>query len=137
MSLPQLVMLAIFPVLISGCQSSKPATEKISGLVNFEEKPLASGRIEFMPKSGEGTSAGTNIKEGQYELQLQPGSYDVRITAMRVIGKQKVHPEDPQSQETEISEQYIPDKYNRKTTLTMGVPSSGSQDFNLDAVKSH
>ncbi len=72
-------------VLLVGCDSGTPVG-KVSGVVTYDGKPLASAEVEFTPQ-GEGTSSvGFTNQEGKYELQytLQkkgalPGKHKVRV----------------------------------------------------------
>lgn len=80
-------------LLVAGCgRESHP----LSGTVSFDGKPVADGYITFFPTAG--TSRGTPIQSGQYELDVPPGEYRVLVTATpKVEGntRPKLLPFDP------------------------------------------
>ena len=87
--------------------------------------------VRFFPTDGKGTPVGTDIVNGADRTALCSGKYKVCITAMKVVGKEKVHPGDPTSEEQDTLKQYIPKEYNDETSLSYEVSGAGKQDFTL------
>jgi hypothetical protein len=126
---------------MSGCGGSgltyKTAT--VSGTVTYQEKPLDSGLIRFIPNTPvvDGQVAGKpafgKIENGTYSIPSDRGatvgSNRVEIVSYRKTGK-KTPMEDTMIEETE---QILADKYNVKSTLTADVKSGDNKlDFKLD-----
>jgi len=114
-----------------GC-GSKGITVK--GKVVFDGEPVATGSITFMPVDGNAPTGGGAITKGAYSVNLTPGNYKVQIFGTRVTGTMIAGPDEVDAgQEREIVEEYIPDKYNTKTTLKADLQKSNrSLDFNLE-----
>lgn len=116
-----------------GCGGpSDDATVPIAGNVTLDGTPLPDGVITLLPSDGKGPTAGAPIKEGRYETRAEPGPKSVTIVAQRPAAGGKA-PADPHA--GPATEQYIPAKYNSKTTLTADVPDAGSEtlDFQLES----
>ena len=63
--------------LVAGCGRE---TSAVSGKVNYDGRPLASGYITFSPQD-EGTSRGAKVVDGAYRIEdLFPGSFRVLIS---------------------------------------------------------
>src|SRR5437762_3528952 len=87
----------------TGCGQDKM---RVWGEVTFEDKPIETGTIEFLPRDGTpGPSTGGVIKEGKYDVPAKVGpltgkSYLVSITAMAKTGKTASNPLDPKAPPT-------------------------------------
>ena len=108
---------------IIGCNSADSGRASISGKVTFDGQPLPSGEIVFEPQ-GTGRLGIAQIVDGAYQMPPQqgptPGNYLVRITANRPTGKAVQPATDPSGRSSGVSyEQYIPAKYNEKSTTTV------------------
>ncbi|QDT65256.1 hypothetical protein [Calycomorphotria hydatis] len=122
-------------ILLAGCFSGPAVPQRmiVQGKVTWNGQPLESGKLLLIPKTASAaTSSGADIVDGQYKIDNKGGAmsgvYRVEITAERVIGKPLPGEVDP------ITEQYIPDRYNANSTLTIDVNSSAGpvlQDFEL------
>ena len=108
----------------------------VSGSVTFDGEPVETGTIAFHPDAGTtGPVSGIKISAGRYEIEeaMGPvvGNQKVEILAIRETGE--LGPVIPPSPErTKITEQYIPKKYNKKTTLTVVIESGDNEDTNFD-----
>jgi hypothetical protein len=133
------MLLIICAAMFTGCDSG-PRLLQISGNVSYGGKAIDNGMIEFIPVDGtQGPSMGNSIKNGRYEVAKthgprEGGVYQVRITALRKNGKTAPNMFQPGGPPLELTENYIPGKYNRestlKTTMTAELASKGI-DFNL------
>lgn len=122
-------LLALVPAM--GCSDSSSCT--VVGTVTFDGKSLDEGAIRFRPV-GDGHSGGGQaaIKKGSYQVEnLSPGDYKVWIMAERRTGR-KVRNPDSNGESIEEIVQYIPMKYNIRTTLTSTLtPGENEEDYEL------
>ena len=104
---------------------------KISGTVSVDGKPTAKGAISFVPISGKGPTAGTEIKDGKYTSEAAIGECKVEIRIPKVVGKKKLY-DTPDSPEQEIMEEVLPVKYNEATELKVEIKKGeNTKDFDL------
>lgn len=136
--MPMLGALLALTALI-GCNSADSGRASISGKVTFDGQPLQSGEIVFEPQ-GTGRLGIAQIVDGAYQMPAQqgptPGKYLVRITANRPTGKAVQPAADPSGRSSGVSyEQYIPAKYNEKSTTTVEITAEPTavHDFALTA----
>jgi len=114
-----------------GCGGSKrvlPDRNLVSGNVTLDGESLKQGSITFVSIDdiASGLVASANIIDGHYEVQVTPGEKNVEINCfMKVPGGSEI--------EGEYAE-FIPEKYNSKTTLQATVGGEKSEfDFDLKA----
>jgi len=95
------------------------ATVEASGAVTWDGQPLPDGQIAFLPEVGGGTGGSGTIKDGRYTVRAPAGKYTVQITASKLVplpaGKTGM------MGAKEEMQQYIPDRYNAKSKLTVDV----------------
>jgi hypothetical protein len=100
--------------------------------VTLDDKPIEEGSISFIPMGGtQGPNSGAEIKNGEYKTQpdLGPvyGLHRVEITAYRkgamkdVEGVKGASGGPSAGGSTTSIDMYIPEKYNRKSELTLEV----------------
>jgi len=76
---------------VLGCGRGDAAFRRVSGIINFEGKPLEGATVVFVPKDDDGVAAtGTTDAAGKYSLTsttakkfgsgAKPGQYFVKIT---------------------------------------------------------
>lgn len=67
----------------SGCDGSN----RVSGAVSYDGKPVEKGQIIFLPKDGQGPIVGAPIFDGKYKVaNLPPGSKTVQISSNKRTG---------------------------------------------------
>lgn len=128
MTMRLVLCLGLVASLLTACGGEEgPPEYTVKGTVNFDGKPLETGSIVFEDVEGKTASAGGGIEDGAYEFQSPPGKKKVKITASRTTEETDEYGEP-------ISESYIPDKYNSKTTLEFEVEPNDEnvKDWNLD-----
>lgn len=108
----------------AGCRRDGPQRYPVAGKVSWENAPLPVGDIVLTPTDGGVPDAG-KIKDGAYELMATEGPKQVAIIAVREAG-----PVDP-SMGMARKENYIPARYNDKTTLTATVTPDGPNEFDF------
>lgn len=106
----------------------------VSGAVSFDDAPVESGTISFVPVDGKGPTFGGLIEAGRYAVVAPtPGAKVVRVSAVRPTGRKL--PPDPLVGETAPVDEiapYIPEQYNDRSTLTCDVVAGPNKvDFHL------
>jgi hypothetical protein len=123
-------LLGIVLLALSGCGGSD-ATVLVEGTVSYQEEPIATGAIQFIPEAGNVQTTGGVIKDGKYRVRVFRGPMKVRITAPKVIGKTKLY-DTPDSPERSVTAESLPAKYNEMTELRLDVQgSSMHKDWDL------
>ncbi len=92
-----LLVLMVFTLLI-GCGDSSPPVYKVTGTVTFNDAPLPTGTVLFVPKAGGPTAQGEIGPDGKYTLTTfrsgdgaVPGMHSVMVTAMKDNGPTAGH----------------------------------------------
>lgn len=110
-------------LLSLGCGNGETPKYTVSGTVSFDGKPVEEGSIVFMNQDAAGQHALGAIQAGAFQVEIQNGSYRVKIESYRNTGKWAINLEEGKH---EVRAQYIPKKYNEETTLTHEV--QGAED---------
>ena len=108
----------ILCTMVCGCGGKACS---VSGKVLWNGNPVPEGRIALRPKAAKlDHTVQAVIENGEFNFVRQQGvvtgTYDVVITARRKTG-QTIDPEEGSEEAVERYEQYLPAKYNTKTTL--------------------
>ena len=131
--LRNVLLLAVCNALVAcGPGSDAPATYPVSGKVTLDGTPLAEGQISFRDAATKVRSYGGPIKNGEYSFESAAGKKNVVITARREVPGKKGEPAAPDEPAPPLIEQYIPEQYNEKTTLTAEVTESGENKFDFE-----
>ena len=105
-----------------GCDSG-PSLYEIKGKVSFDGVPVAKGDITLRPEKPSTAPQGSTIKDGSFQMKASEGKYKVEIISTRVVpGKKGPMGED-------AIEEFIPQKYNTKTTLGAEVKTTGNNEL--------
>lgn len=123
--------------LLLGCgHGSRLDRVVVSGKVSYQGKPVSEGMITFVPiKDTKGPASSAIIQDSLYQVVaaggVPTGTHRVEIQAFRPLANRSNHP--PFLQDREPREQYLPEKYNRQSTLeaTVTTESVQTQDFDL------
>ncbi len=132
------ILSVIALVALFGCgDNSGPDKLIISGTVTFQGAPIEKGQIRFTPTADtKGPTSGAIIENGAYEAKARGGvpigTHRVQITATRPTGESK--PKDLQGLDIipDPQEQYIPEKYNTQSEITLTVEAGGESTHNFD-----
>ncbi len=122
---------ALAVILCCGCQQSESGPPKyhVSGKVSFENEPIGTGTIVFIPTtSGRGAQIGIPITDGIYEGQVTAGPNRIYIEASRP-GPQVTN---DLGQVHDSLDWYIPPKYNHATKLAYEVLPQVNTEVNFD-----
>jgi hypothetical protein len=120
-----LVVLAWGLLVAAGCSRSEFV--EVTGAVAWKGKPVEVGEIILTPHDKSIAPTAGRIRGGSYKLLSKPGKMQVSIQAVRKTGQR-----DPK-EGFEITELYIPRRFNEESELTAEVTANGDNhfDFNL------
>jgi hypothetical protein len=108
--------------------------QPLSGTVNWQGKPIERGAINFFPKSSDGMTVGSGIKDGKFSIDREygppPGKYRVEILAFRETGKTEFDVD--QNKPVAIDEQYLPKQFNQSSTLETEIQAGKPNDLTFD-----
>jgi hypothetical protein len=126
------ITLTLCMTILVGCGGvdDAPPTVMVTGEVTFDSKPLPIGEIIFRPADGKGRADAAAIQDGKYSLECTLGGRAVTITALREVPGAVVQELETGESGVEV-EQYIPEAYNDRTTLTADVTEAGDNTFNF------
>jgi hypothetical protein len=117
-------------LLVVGCGSGDLV--EISGEVAYCGQPVNKGTIAFLPADGKGPTAAGTIADGRYSVKTSPGPKEVRIEGFKVL-RQQHYMNDPNLPLIDVTEQYLPERYNANSELSRNIASDVSvYDFTLD-----
>jgi len=107
----------------AGCSPSDMV--EVTGSVSWNGQPVEVGEIIFAPLDKTRAPTAGRIRGGAYKLLAKPGKVRVEIQAVRKTGKR-----DPR-EGFEITELYIPRRYNEESELLAEVTADGENHFNF------
>lgn len=110
--------------LAAGCSRSEFV--EVTGSVTWQGEPVQIGEIIFSPLNKSVAPAGGRIRDGAYKLVARPGKVRVQIQAVRKTGKR-----DPR-EGFEITELYIPRRFNDDSELEAEVTADGDNRFEFE-----
>jgi hypothetical protein len=115
-----------------GCGGKKL---EVRGAITCDHQPVEEGAISFEPADGNGSTSGAPIVGGRYALtgdaKVAPGPKIVRVRAFRKTGR-KVPAMAGSAGLTEDMVQYLPPRYNDRSTLKVEVQPGQVNEINLD-----
>jgi hypothetical protein len=119
-------------IVVVGCGQKGPQKYHVAGTVSLDKKALENGTLIFYPTTGGGDADVATIRKGEYACEVKPGPKRVEITAQRPMVPEKLGPMGGPNME-----QYLPQKYNKKSELTAEIKASGTNkvDFALESAK--
>jgi len=126
-------------VIFTGCIGDSGQQAIVSGKVTYQGEPVSQGSIRFVPLGGtKGPSSGAVIQDGVYEAKARGGvplgEHRVEIKATRPTGEEKPEATKHLDIFPDPVEQYLPEKYNTKSEITLKVEKGGKMkhDFVLE-----
>jgi hypothetical protein len=117
----------VFATLAGGC--SRSDLVEVTGAVTWEGQPVETGEIIFHSVDPSITPAGGRIRGGEFKVLTKTGKKRVDIQAVRKTGKRDV------KEGFEITELYIPSRYNAETELEADVTADGENHFEFALTK--
>jgi len=111
-------------LLAAGCSRSEFVT--VTGVVTWNGAPLTDGEVIFIAEDKRIPPAAGKLTDGTFEFLSKPGKMRVEIQAVRKTGK--LHP----IHGFELTELFIPTRYNSETALTAEVAADGDNHFTFN-----
>lgn len=146
-SIPQLFLINIALVVLTGCGSEDVKLASVAGIVTMNGMPLPGATVLFRPRTtaedsdvkGAAESFGKTDENGRYELAVVMtdddgavvGPHDVSIT-LDVF--EDILPSYDASGKDRRGPNPIPPQYNLKTTLEFDVPPAGAEDADFKLI---
>lgn len=129
-ALPGIVLIGLF----SGCGPAAVPTVEVSGLINFEDRPVQRGTVSFVPADGGGAPALLPIVDGRYAGRVTGGRKRIEIRGLRPATKPQPSTGGPGADEAEAVESFIPSQFNDQSGLSREVTPPGplAIDFDLE-----
>jgi hypothetical protein len=136
---PRLIgLIGIAALMAPGCQRGSDL-RGVQGSVTYDEQPIASGTIEFMPAAGtKGAMAGAVIQDGSYTVPKDRGvhvggKYKVSVVAIQKTGRKVAEMTDKDGRGLDEFANYIPAQYNSATKLEVQISTDNPNrhDFHL------
>jgi hypothetical protein len=99
----------------------------VTGTVTLDGQPLKEGKIFFVEDDGR-PPAGADVTNGAFTLSAYPGKKRVQILAWQMVMDTSGMEEhtDP------VPRNYLPERFNTKTTLGAEVTEEGANDFKFE-----
>ena len=121
----------LMSVILLGC--NRDGLVSVKGTVDFDGKMVQDGSIAFISDRGEGATYGGKFQNGSYSFRVSAGKCLVRIHAFKT--EEVKNPlgggAGVQANTTKMV-QFIPEKYNVRSTLFQEIPQKASTiDFHL------
>jgi hypothetical protein len=101
-----------------GCADPKNAT--LTGNVTLDGAAVPQGSISFFPVDGKGSTAGGEIVDGKYSVQVPFGTSRVEIRVAKVTGQKKLY-DTPDSPVQNVLSEVLPPRYNDLSELQVTV----------------
>lgn len=108
--------------VVAGCGKSE--VREITGAISLDNAPVQSGTLVLRPANGKEKAVVAKIENGKYKVECPLGTHKVDITAQRETAK-------PDGLGGKVQQQYIPVKYNQKSTLEIKVDATGTTTFDF------
>lgn len=115
----------VWLLLVLGCGAASDGKLPVAGEIRWNGQPLDSGYIELVPLDEKGGVEGAEIRAGMFQLRAIPGQKQILVMAHRQIGM--TEPDERVPTPEPILFQYLPEKFNSNSELTVTVSSSAPQ----------
>ncbi len=111
-------------LVAAGCSRSEFVT--VAGDVTWNGAPLSDGEVIFFAEDKRIQPAAGQLKNGTFEFLSKPGTMRVEVQAVRKTGQR--HP----IHGFELTEVFIPVRYNAESELTAEVTRDGENRFTFN-----
>lgn len=109
-------------VSLLGCRRG-PLMVPVSGTVSYDGKPLEKGEILFLANDDSAAPDAGPIENGQFSFLAKTGPRTVQIRGVRQVRMTDMGP---------LMEEFLPTKYNAKSTLTQTITPEGPNEFSFN-----
>jgi len=126
-------------LLLCGCQPAQPQRATIEGEITYQGKPVHYGHIVFIPVEGaDGFYSQVQFSDGKYSMSEHGpvvgknrveifGHRKTGIVAPDISGKDL----SGETQMIEVTEPYLPSKYNVGSEITVEIESGHNSQVNF------
>ena len=130
-----LLMFMVVCTVLSGCQGSDaPPRFEVFGTVQYGGELVPDGDIVFLPADGKGRPDGGKIIDGKFRFSVTAGKKRVEVRGSRENPDKLVDSMMEPGKKVPAREDYIPDRYNTNSELTLEVlDGENAIDFELVA----
>lgn len=120
-------------LILAGCGSrdSSMKTYSVKGMVTLDGKPIPTASVLLKDPSGQLRTCVATVQEGVLKGESTAGEKSVEITAFRIAKGKTVPGADGTGTEPAM-EQYLPEKYNSESTLTVTISPGGTTPLNFE-----
>jgi hypothetical protein len=118
--------------MAAGCGGSN--TAEVRGTVMVDDAPVEKGAITFYPINGKGITAGDNIKNGHYVVQVPLGEMKVVINVPKKVGTTPLY-DTPNSPVRPVIEESLPAKYSDYDRTELRLDVTGAMEKNFDDLR--
>jgi len=129
-------LLVVFAFLLPGCGPPKTNTVKVSGKIMIDGNPIEQGAIKFIAIDGATPVGGGTISNGTYFAEVPPGKKKVLVNGQKVVGKEPLYKDIPDSPTRDKLERTTPLVYNNQEASPLTAEIQGETknlDFDLDS----
>lgn len=131
-----LLMFVTACAVLSGCQGSDaPSRFDVFGTVQYDGQLIPEGDIVFLPENNKGRPDGGKIVDGKFRFSVTAGKKRVEVRASRENPDKLVDSMMEPGKKVPAREDYIPDRYNTNSELTLEV-LDGENAIDIELVAS-
>jgi hypothetical protein len=127
---PRFTILVVVLAGIAGCLRSDRV--RSTGAVTFDDRPVETGAITFVPLDRGQAPEAAPIVGGRYALEGKTGRRRVEIRGTRRLDDSRIPKTMPRLEGVPLYEDYIPSAYNAASTLEINVTAAGPNVFDFD-----
>lgn len=130
---PSLLLL----VAAGGCGADRVGGVPVSGKITIDGQPIPHGSITFVAADGGTPTGGGVIKDGAYTATVPPGKKIVLVVGSKLVGKEPLYQNVPDSPMREKYESVTPPAYNAQQLTPLKADITGPQEgLNFELTKS-
>jgi len=129
-------LMILFSFLLPGCGPPKTNTVKVTGKITIDGNPIEQGAIKFIAVDGATPGGGGTISNGTYYAEVPPGKKKVLVNGQKVVGKEPLYKDMPNSPTRDKLEATTPLVYNNQEASPLEADIKGETknlDFDLDS----
>ncbi|MDR2643408.1 MAG: hypothetical protein LBC74_11515 [Planctomycetaceae bacterium] len=99
-------------VIFSGCGSKGVQTVKVTGNITIDGNQIEQGSVKFIDVEGKTPTGGGSISKGTYAANVPLGKKKILVLGTKLVGKEPLFADMPDSPVNDKYEQVTPDAYN-------------------------
>lgn len=115
----RVAVVIVLPLIVLGCSKGRPMGD-VQGRVSINGQPLEQGSVRFIPINGDTATAGGDVRDGNFHVEVPVAKQRVEFSA-NVVDREKTPPN--ATAEQIVMKKLVPDRYNAHSELTLDVVS--------------